>query len=798
MQRLRFIAITALALVAPHTVRAQEREAPSAEHKVTPPKLVQSIQPEYPAARLQSAESASVALVLTLDATGHVIDVSVASSAGEDFDASAIAAAKRLVFEPATRDGAAVAAKIPFRFQFEAPAPAAPEPAPAAPPPPSAPAPAQAATKAPEVPETEALDIEVEGQRPPREPTQRTISGEEITKIPGTNGDALRSIQNMPGVARVGAFDGALIVRGSSPRDTRVFADGTGMPFIYHFGGLSSVIPSEMLERIDFYPGNFGPQYGRGTGGMVDVGVRSPRKDKLGGLVQFDLIDGRVLAEGPIDKSTRFMIGGRRSWLDAWLGSVLDSPQVGVTAAPVYYDYQAMLERDLTKDTTARLFFFGSDDRLKLTLKSPDAGDPAFSGDFGTHERFWRLQGRIDTRPTSGVRWTTTLTVANTTGKDNIGALALDFSDISLAARSDVRAKMTSYMTAVAGVDVEYDKFDVSYRVPAGMFEDNQSSGPIFGKPIPTLRGKADLVQPAGYAMLELTPTRGLKLLPGVRADYDNGTKKWTLGPRMSARWDIHQDYPRTTLKGGAGLYHQPPEAYESIKPFGNSGLRPESATHYSLGFEQELARPIEVSLEGFYKDLKDIVIATPDASGSANGSINKNVGSGRVYGSELLLRYKPDGRFFGWVAYTLSKSERKDSDDAAYYTYDYDQTHVLTALGSYKLGRGWQLGARFRYVTGRPYTPEIGGTMDYDAGTYAPVSSTARNSERIPAFHQLDVRVDKTWKFQAWSLNAYLDVQNVYNHRSNESVDYNFDYSQQTAVRGLPLLPIVGLKGEL
>jgi outer membrane cobalamin receptor len=347
-------------------------------------------------------------------------------------------------------------------------------------------------------------------------------------------------------------------------------------------------------------------------------------------------------------------------------------------------------------------------------------------------------------------------------------------------------------------VDVEYDNFDVTYRVPPGMFEDNASDGPIFGKPIPTLRGKADLVLPAGYAMLELTPVRGLKLLPGVRTDYDNGTKKWTLAPRMSARWDIHQDYPRTTLKGGAGLYHQPPEAYESIKPFGNGGLKPESAAHYSFGVEQELARPIEVSLEGFYKDLKDIVIATPDASGSANGSINKNVGSGRVYGSELLLRYKPDGRFFGWIAYTLSRSERKDSDDAAYYTYDYDQTHVLTALGSYKLGRGWQLGARFRYVTGRPYTPEIGGTMDYDAGTYAPVSSTMTNSKRIPAFHQLDVRVDKTWKFQSWSLNAYLDVQNVYNHRSNVSVDYNFDYSQQTAVRGLPLLPIVGIKGEL
>src|SRR6185295_10302558 len=175
--------------------------------------------------------------------------------------------------------------------QAPAPAPAA-EPVAAPLPAAAAPTATAAATTAPAA--TDELDIDVEGQRPPREPTQHSISAEEITKIPGTNGDALRSLSNMPGVARVGAFDGLLIVRGSSPRDTQVFVDGTNIPLVYHFGGLSSVVPSEMLERIDFYPGNFGPQYGRATGGIVDVGVRSPKKDKLHGLLQVDLIDARA------------------------------------------------------------------------------------------------------------------------------------------------------------------------------------------------------------------------------------------------------------------------------------------------------------------------------------------------------------------------------------------------------------------------------------------------------------------------------------------------------------------------
>jgi TonB family protein len=799
MQRLRFTTITALALLTTQAAYAQDAGTAATEHTLTPPKLTRAAQPVYPAAKLAGHESATVALVLTLDETGKVTDVVVQTSAGDDFDQAAVAAAQELAFEPAQRDGNPVPSKIPFRFQFEAPEPATAAAVPVAVPAPAAPPAAPAPAAAPAVP-SDSLDIEVEGQRPAREPTQRTMAAEEIRKIPGTNGDALRAVGNMPGVARVGAFDGLLIVRGSSPRDTQVFIDGTNVPIVYHFGGLSSVVPSEMLERIDFYPGNFGPQYGRATGGIVDVGLRSPKKDKLHGLLQVDLVDARVLVEAPINKSTRFMIGGRRSWLDAWLGPALRSSGVGVTAAPVYYDYQAMLEHDATKNTTLRLAVFGSDDRMKLTLNSPDSRDPAFGGDAGLHQGFWRVQGRVDTRPTDKVRWTTTVSAGKDTEHTTIGGMYLDVAFLNFQARSDVRAKLSSAITAIAGFDVQHDLYDASYRLPSTDFESNQDTGPTFGKPLVSIRGKGAATRPAGYAMLELSPFATLKLLPGVRADYDGGTEKWSADPRIAARWDVHAGYPRTTIKGGAGVFHQAPEAYESIKPFGNGGLHSESANHYSLGFEQELAPPVELSLEGFYKDLHGLVLSAPSQNSTANGLSYQNIGRGRSYGSELLLRYKPGngGRFFGWIAYTLSRSERKDSKDDAYYRYDYDQTHILTALASYKLGRGWQVGGRFRYVTGSPYTPEIGGTVDYDAGTYAPVTSTARNSKRLPAFHQLDVRVDKTWQFQSWALSAYLDVQNAYNHQNTESIGYNFDYSQTTATHGLPLLPIVGIRGEL
>jgi hypothetical protein len=111
-----------------------------------------------------------------------------------------------------------------------------------------------------------------------------------------------------------------------------------------------------------------------------------------------------------------------------------------------------------------------------------------------------------------------------------------------------------------------------------------------------------------------------------------------------------------------------------------------------------------------------------------------------------------------------------------------------LNALGTYKLGRGWSVGARFRYVTGNPYTPYIGAVADLDAGAYTPVLSPNANSARVAAFHSLDLRVDKTWDFSSWRLTAYLDVRNVYNRQNPEAMTYNYNYSQSQAVAGLPI----------
>ncbi|HWO11275.1 MAG TPA: TonB-dependent receptor, partial [Polyangiaceae bacterium] len=608
-------------------------EAP-APPRVTPPRLLESAEPVYPEAERQSARAASVGLVLTLDAEGHVVDAAVAETGGEAFDAAALEAARRLVFAPALSGETPVPAKIPFRFEFRV------EPPPA-PPMVLVPAPAAAAA----LPAAEgSLDIDVEGQRPPREPTRQVLDAQEISKIPGTNGDALRGVLNMPGIAQPGAFEGVLVVRGSSPNDSLIFVDSMNVPIVYHFGGLSSVVPSELLERIDFYPGNFGAQFGRASGGIVDVGVRSPRKEGFGGLLQFDLIDGRILAEGALSEDTRVLIAGRRSWVDAWLGPALESAGSSVRTAPVYYDYQAMIEHDVSRDTTLRLFAYGSDDRLALLAESPDPGDPANGGNQSLHTGFWRVQGRADTRLAPNTRWTTSVAVGKDLQHLESGNLELDANINVLDARTDLRAQLIPELTLMTGLDIQTGHFDVSTRLPAIDFEDD-NPGPLFGRPLTELHADGTMFRPSAYAAAEVVPLPGLKLMPSVRVDYVHDAEEWTVDPRLGFRWDLSSPNAlRTTLKGGIGVFHKPPEPYESVEPFGSPAIDSERALHYSLGFEQELSRPLELSVEGFYKKLDQLAIAVPDAT-TQSGTRYENAGVGRVYGAEFLLRYKPEGR---------------------------------------------------------------------------------------------------------------------------------------------------------
>jgi TonB family protein len=661
---------------------------------------------------------------------------------------------------------------------------------------------------------TGALEVTVKGDRPPREVTKRTITVDEIARIPGTNGDALKSIQSLPGVARPPGGLGLLIVRGSAPQDTQTFIDGTPVPLIYHFGGLSSVVPTEVLQKIDFYPGNFGAQYGRVQGGIVDVGLRAP-KSEYHGLAQIDLIDARVLAEGPIPglKGWTFLAAGRRSYVDAWLGKVLSSAGASVTQAPVYYDYQFMIHKKPTPDSSFRVAFFGSDDALALLVEQPSPGQPALAGNFGLHTAFQRLQLRYDNDLGGGDRVAVVLGFDRDELSFGLSSLFFNLDFRSLSGRVEYSKRLFKGVTLDAGLDMLGGYYDVSARLPPPPRPGQPPNGPFTGATTLSANLQGAAYQPAGYLEMEIAPDGRSRIVPGVRLDYFNLNDRWDFSPRVNGRYDLHKEFPRTTVKAGVGLYAQPPQFQEVSPPFGTPKLASNRAIQYSVGVEQEITKQLELSLEGFYKQLDSQVISTPSAAGNATNYTNE--ASGYVGGAELLVKYKPDKHFFGWLAYTLSRSVRTDGFDAqgkslAEHLFQYDQPHILTVLGSYNFQNGWEFGARFRLISGSLVTPNacdqtlpgcsatrVNALFNAATGTYVAIPASGPFSERLPVFHQLDIRVDRTWRFKKWKFSFYLDIQNVYNHNNSDGLSYNFNFTNRTFVSDLPFLPSVGWRGE-
>jgi len=309
----------------------------------------------------------------------------------------------------------------------------------------------------------------------------------------------------------------------------------------------------------------------------------------------------------------------------------------------------------------------------------------------------------------------------------------------------------------------------------------------------------ANHVAPFGGATLSLAGGR-LTITPQLRlqvmtfAGYQGTPEAFARGyvspePRLTVRYQLT---PRWAVRGAAGLYAQPPDPTAFSRPFGDPFIRPEHGTQVVAGGEVDPRPGLHVEFDGFYKTLRDLVVPAQ----TPGQPLLNNDGTGRAYGAEIMVRQELTDRFFGWFVYTLSRSERKDHPDQSTYLFQFDQTHILTLILSWTLPRGWRVGGRFRYVTGNPYTPVTGSFYDSISDHYTPIYG-ATNSARLAAFNQLDLRGDKIFTFNRWRFSVYLDVQNVTRADNPEAVGYNYNYRIAHPITGLPLLPILGVRGD-
>jgi hypothetical protein len=436
--------------------------------------------------------------------------------------------------------------------------------------------------------------------------------------------------------------------------------------------------------------------------------------------------------------------------------------------------------------TTERLLVLVNDVCSSFVFNGPAARDPAVGGQFAQRYSFYRAQLRTDTRVSESTRLINMISFGHDSQTVVIGSNHVDTLLGIGNARSDLRMKLAPGLTAIAGFDAMFTSYDVTIKFPP--VASDETPGPFFGRPSREIHGEGTSLRPALYAMLDWNVAKGLKLLPGVRVDWTPETSRVDVDPRFAARYTLG----KTTLKGAFGVYRQAP-LQESVRPWGDGTLKSATSYQASVGFEQIIDN-VQLSVEAFGKRLTNLIVPRDEAK-TESGIAYSNAGTGKVVGLETLLKWRPGGRFTGWIAYTLSRSTRNEGHGS--HLFQYDQTHILAAVASYDLGRGWTVGGRFRYVTGSPYTPYVGGVVDLDAGAYEPIVGKPY-SARVAPFHRLDVRIEKTWKLGDGRVAAYLDVQNAYNRQNPEGLMYAYDFSRSKSVPGLPILPILGLRGEL
>ena len=651
----------------------------------------------------------------------------------------------------------------------------------------------------------------VRGRRAQVETVEQTLQAEEIRYIPGTQGDTLKAVQNLPGVARAPYGIGLLPVWGSSPADSRVYLDGTNIPALYHFGGLRSTVNSEMVDALSFVPGGYQADHGLALGGIIDVLTRRPRADGLHGYAQFDLLDGSAMLEGPLTSKLSFAAAARRSWVDKTLPYFTSS---SLQLSPVYWDYQARLSYRATTRDTVDVFLLGSDDRLNVlaTSSGMSATQAAAHNYFHRGILGWtrRLEGGGTFAITSSIGYDVPLNLGINFGGT---ASSIDARTLGLTTRAILDVPVRPWLRLFGGIDYEGSRFTQQRsgvaRPPVGGASGASVGG--FGEQTGSFDGMS-----SGFATDDLT-VYGNQVAPFLVATFSLLKKRLTVTPQMRLQLSTFAGYPgepesftnthvtadprfsiryqlitRVALKGAFGLYTQPPTADALSAVFGNPKLEPQRATHTVFGVDVDITSTLRLETAGFWKDMRNLVV--PGAG--PEDPVMVNDGRGRAYGAEFLLRQQMTRKFFGWIAYTLSRSERMDHPGEPWHRYLYDQTNILTLLASYDLPRGFKVGGRFRYVTGDPYTPVTGAYFDSNADRYVPINGPSF-SARLPAFKQLDVRVDKIWTFDRWRFSIYLDVQNVTRSTNPEAFSYNFDYTVSSPLAGLPLLPIIGLRGD-
>lgn len=630
----------------------------------------------------------------------------------------------------------------------------------------------------------------------------RSFSFEEIRRSPGGFEDVVRALSVLPGVAQADAGRNDLIVRGGAPSENLYLVDGIEVPNINHFGtqgatgGPLSFINLDFVRETSFSTGGFSSLYGDKLSSVLTIELRDGRNDRLGGKATVSASQFGLNAEGPLfSENSSFLFSARRSYLDFIFKAA------GFSFVPEYYDVLTKSDFKIDNKNSLSFIFIGAFGNVKFFN---DDEEQRFDNSriLGT-DQLQYVTGlsyrRLIRNGFYNISLSRNFTDFDSRQRDiNLNPL---FTNKSIEEENNLRADLVYQFSNNAEINIggtaKLIEFDADILFPTFITSFGDSL------PITLLNKKENFLKLASYINFNFKPWGRLTTNLGLRLDYFDALKQATyLSPRFSTSYQLTEI---TNINFSTGIYHQSPSYIWLIADERNRELKKVRVDQYVLGFDHRLNEDALLKVEGFYKDytnypsslIRSYLVLANTGAGFAGSDDNYSAfgleplvsaGFGNTHGVELSIQKKLSKTpYYGILSLTYSKSEFTALDGIK-RPGSYDQNWIFNISGGYKIDKHWEISSKFRFASGKPYTPfNFDGTQniaDY-------------NSRRLKSVHSLDVRVDRRWFFTGWTLITYVDIQNIYNRNNLSAIRWDRREQKVDESSSIGILPSIGISAE-
>lgn len=623
--------------------------------------------------------------------------------------------------------------------------------------------------------------------------SRQSLGIAEIERNPGGNRDVLKVIQSLPGVASNPGFRNDIIIRGGSPVENKFYLDDIEVSVINHFqtqgstGGPVGIINADLIRNVDFYTSAFESNKGNALSSVIAFTQKDGNPEKINTRASLGTSDAGITLDGPLNDKTTFIASVRQSYLQL-LFKLIKLPFL-----PTYNDFQFKVKHHLSDNSDLSFIGLGAIDKFRL--------NESVNKNVTDEETIKRNRYILSIVPVQE-QWNYTIGASYKHYSDN----SMQQVVISRNALSNNAKKYFNNTANASDLLLDYTSKEIenkfrfentstsanNYKLSLGFgLEQAKYTNTTFqkiansaGVSIVDFSSELNMFKYAVFGQISkkyFHSKLGASL--GFRfdgADYNAEMRNLLnqFSPRISLAYQLTN---KLTINASAGMYSQLPtytilgyrDAVNNLVNK-NNGLKYIQANHWVSGFEFAPNNSSKISVEGFYKSYKNYPFSVRNQISLANlgadfGVVgNEEVTStseGRAYGFEFFAQKKSYAGMYGILSYTFVVSEFKDHLNN-YIPSTWDNKHLLTVTAGKKLKRNWEIGGKFRLVGGRPYTPydmdASSEIANYDVANQGILDYSQLNTERFKTYSQLDLRLDKTWFWKKFSLNFYVDVQNV------------------------------------